>query len=117
MISTAFPGTPTGALEVLLNITPIEKFLLADAVRGSYRITVSGLWHSNQVGSFGKTKSLVDVCSDVRRFLPLLQIPADRIKKTRVLERNFECQKMHKKNAIRSESVLKSNTVKVYTDG
>ena len=31
---TAFPGTPTGALEILLNITPIEEFLLAEAVRG-----------------------------------------------------------------------------------
>ena len=34
MISSAFPGTPTGALEILLNITPIEEFLLAEAVRG-----------------------------------------------------------------------------------
>ena len=56
MILSAFPGTPTGALEVLLNITPIEKFLLAEAVRGSYRITVSGLWSVNSIGSFGKTK-------------------------------------------------------------
>ena len=32
MISSAFPGTPTGALEVLLNITPMEEFLLAEAV-------------------------------------------------------------------------------------
>ena len=44
-------------------------------------------------------------------------MPADRIKKTRVVERNYECQIMHKKNAIRSESILNSNTVKVYTDG
>ena len=46
-------------------------------------------------------------------------MPADRIKKTEVFERNFECQIMDKKNAtgIRSESVLDQNTVKVYTDG
>ena len=44
-------------------------------------------------------------------------MPADRIKKTKVFERNFECQIMDKKNAIRSESVLNQNTVKVYTDG
>ena len=92
MISSAFPGTPTGALEILLNITPMEEFLLAEAVRGSYRITVSGLWHVNPIGSFGKTKSHVDVCNEARKFLPLLQMPADRIKKTKVFERNFECQ-------------------------
>ena len=117
MISSAFPGTPTGALEILLNITPIEEFLLAEAVRGSYRITVSGLWHVNPIGSFGKTKSHVDVCNEARKFLPLLQMPADRIKKTKVFERNFECQIMDKKNAIRFESVLNQSTVKVYTDG
>ena len=33
------------------------------------------------------------------------------------LERNFEYQITDKKNAIRSESVLNQNTVKVYTDG
>ena len=42
---------------------------------------------------------------------------ADRIKKTKILERNFECQIMDKKNAIRSECVLNQNTIKVYTDG
>ena len=102
MISSAFPGTPTGTLEILLNITSIEEFLLAEAVRGSYRISVSGLWHVNPVGSYGKTKSHVDVCNEARRFLPLLQMPADRINKTKVLKRNFECQIMNKKNATRS---------------
>ena len=63
MISSTFPGTSTGALEILLNITPIEELLFAEAVRGSYRITVSGLWHVNPIGSFRKTKSHVDVCN------------------------------------------------------
>ena len=73
MISSAFLGTSTGALEILLNITPIEEFLLAEAVRGSYRITISGLWLVNRVGSFAKTKSHVDVCNEAKRFLPLLR--------------------------------------------
>ena len=100
MISSAFSGIPTGALEILLNITPIEEFRLAEAVRGSYRITVSGLWHVNPIGSFGKTKSYVDVCNEARKFIHLLQMPADKIKKTKVFERNFKCQIMNKKNTI-----------------
>ena len=116
MISSAFPVTPTGAVEILLNITPIEECLLAEAMRGSYRITVSGLLHVNRIGSFGKTKSHVDVCNEAKKFLPLLQMPAYRIKKTKVLDRNFECQIMDKKNGIRFESVLNQSTVKVYTD-
>ena len=89
----SFSWHPTGALEILLSITPIEEFLLAEAVREPYRITVSGLWHVNPVGPFGKTKSHFDLCNEARRFLPLLQMPANRIKKTKVFERNFEYQK------------------------
>ena len=77
MILSTFPGTPTGAMEILLNKTPIEEFLLAVAVQGSYRITVSRFWHANPVGLFGKTKSHDDVCNEARGFLPLLQMPAD----------------------------------------
>ena len=44
---------------ILFNITPIQEFLLAEAVRGSYRIIVGGLWHVNRVGSFGKTKAML----------------------------------------------------------
>ena len=113
----AFSGTPAGAQEILLNLTPIGEFLLAEAVRGSYRITVSGLWHVNRVDSFEKTKSHVDVCNEVRRFLLLLQMPADRTKKTKIFKRNFECQMVDNTNAIRSESVLNQNIVKVYTGG
>ena len=72
MVSSAFFGTPTGAFKILLNITPVEEFLLAEAVRGSFRITVCGLWRANPVGSLGKAKTHVDVCNEARRFLPLL---------------------------------------------
>ena len=44
-------------------------------------------------------------------------MPADQIKKTQRFKRNFHCQITEKKNAIRSESVLNQNIVKVYTDG
>ena len=44
-------------------------------------------------------------------------MPADRIKKIKVLERNLECQIMDKKNTIRFECVLNQSTAKVYTDG
>ena len=114
MISSAFSGTPTSVLEILLNLTPIEEFLLTEAVRGSHRITGNGLWHVNQVGSFGKTKRYVDVWNEARRFLPLFANAS--WPNTKVFERNFECQIMDKENAIRSESVLIQNTVKVYTN-
>ena len=44
-------------------------------------------------------------------------MPADRIQKTKIFERNFECQIIDKKNAIRSKSILNLKTIRVYTDG
>ena len=123
--SSAFPGTPTsyGALKILLDITLIKEFLLAEAVRESYRIAVSGLWHAKTFGSFGKTKIHVDVCNAGGRCLPLLQTPADRIKKTKVLylteisNAKLRIKIMDKKTiTIRSISVLNHSTIRVYTD-
>ena len=45
------------------------------------------------------------------------KMPTNRISKTKVFERNFECQLMIKKNAIRSESILDRSTIIVYTRG
>ena len=44
-------------------------------------------------------------------------MPIDQMKNTKVFERNFERQITDKENAVRSESVLNQNTVKVYTNG
>ena len=51
-----------------------------------------------------------------KKILTSAAMHADRIKKTKILERNFESQIMDKKNAIRSECVLNQNTIKVCTD-
>ena len=101
MISSAFPGTSTGAPEILLNITPIlRNFYWLRQCEGHTESLLVALARQPNC-SFGKTKSHVDVCNEARKFLPLLQMPADRIKKTKVFERNFECQIMDKKNAVR----------------
>ena len=57
ILSASFP---IGALETLLNITPIEEFLLAEAVRGSYRITVIvGSGMSAELVPMGKRKAMM----------------------------------------------------------
>ena len=71
----------------------------------------------SRLAPLGKRKVMLIFAMRPEEFLPLLQMPADRIKKTKVFERNFECQIMDKQNAIRSESILNHNTIRVYTDG
>ena len=72
---------------------------------------------STELVPLGKQKAMLTFAIRLEHSSPLQQMPADQIQKTKVFERNFECQIMDKMNALRSESVLSQNTVKVYTDG
>ena len=83
-ISSAFPSTPTGALEMLLNIMPINEFILSEAVKGSYRISRVNFWPAKTIDLTRKTKSHVDVCNEAKENLPLLSMPADLMTKTKV---------------------------------
>ena len=48
-ISSAFPSTPSGALEMLLNIMPISEFILSEAVKGSYRLSRVSFWPAKTI--------------------------------------------------------------------
>ena len=66
MIFSAFPSTLSGALEMLLNIMPINEFILSEAVKGSYRLSRVSFWPAKTIGSTRKTKSRVDVCNEAK---------------------------------------------------
>ena len=67
MISSAFPSTPTGALEMLLNIMPINEFVLSEAVKRSYRLSRVCFWPATTIGSTRKTKSHINVCKEAKK--------------------------------------------------
>ena len=59
IISSAFPGNPTGALETLLNITLIEGILLAEVVRGHTESLLVGSGMSTQLVPLGNRKPML----------------------------------------------------------
>ena len=63
MISSALPSTPTGALEMLVIIMPINEFIMSEAVKGLYRISQVKFWPAKTIGSIRKTKSH-NVCNE-----------------------------------------------------
>ena len=115
MISSAFPSTPTGALEMLLNIMPINEFIMSEAVKGSYRISREKFWPAKTIGSIRKTKSHVDVCNEANKNLPLLSMPAD-LTKTKVLGKQYKCLVMERKDAMQYENALEPSIIRCYTD-
>ena len=117
MISSAFPSTPTGALEMLLNIIPINEFILSEAVKGSYRLSRVSFWPAKTIGSTRKIKSHVDVCNEAKENLPLLSMPADLITKTKVFGKQYKCLVMEIKDAVQYENALEPSIIRCYTDG
>ena len=106
MISSAFPSTPTGALEMLLNIMPINEFILSEAVKGLYRLSRVSFWPAKTIGSTRKTKNHVDVCNEAKENLPLLSMPADLITKTKILGKQYKCLVVERKDAVLYENAL-----------
>ena len=117
MISSALPSNPTGALEMLLSIMPINEFILSEAVKGSYRLSRVSFYPAKTIGSTRKTKSHVDVCNEAKENLPLLSMPADLITKTKVFGKQYKCLVMERKDAVQYENVLKPSIIRCYTDG
>ena len=78
-ITSAYPSTPTAALEKLLQITPISIFLGGEAYMATYRLKRGDTWTVRSfVGGRGrKFKSHVDMNNEGKIKIPILNMPRD----------------------------------------
>ena len=100
-----------------LNIMPINKFVLSEAVKGSYRLSRVSFWPGKTIGSTRKTKSHVDVCNEAKENLPLLSMPPDQITKTKVFGKQYKCLVMERKDAVQYENALEPSIIRYYSEG
>ena len=102
---------------MLLNIMPINEFIMSEAVKGSYRISRVKFWPAKTIGSIRKTKSHVDVCNEAKENLPLLSMPANLITETKVFEKQYKCFVMERKDVVQYENAVEPSIIRCYTDG
>ena len=102
---------------MLLNIMPINEFILSEAVKGSYRLSRVSFWPAKTIGSTRKIKSHVDVYNEAKKNLPFLSMPADLITKTKVFGKQHKCLVMECKDAVLYENALEPSIIRCYTDG
>jgi len=76
-VSSAYPGTPTAALEMLLGLPPLTFFLKGIAVTGAYRLKRVGLWRDGYIQDTLAHQSHVNWCNGILRDLPVLAFPGD----------------------------------------
>ncbi|CAL4077635.1 unnamed protein product, partial [Meganyctiphanes norvegica] len=118
-ITSAFPSTPTAALETLLQIPPIDVFLKGEAYMATYRLERGDMWTTRRyVGGRGrKFKSHVDMNNEGKIKIPILNMPKDSCTPFLQFGRKFSV-KIGKRNEIQTEiDELDDGIIQCYTDG
>ena len=118
-ITSAYPSTPTAALETLLQIPPIDIYLKGEAYMATYRLERGGMWNTRSyIGSRGrKLKSHVDMNNEGKVKIPVLNMPKDSCTPYLQFGRKFSV-KIGERDEIQSEiDELDNGIIQCYTDG
>lgn len=117
-ITSAYPSTPTAALEALLRIKPLEILIMETAVRTADRINLTGVWQKRRTNPHkGITNTHTDFCNNILKKIPLLSAPRDQVKRTWLPRKKYEMIIRERMDAIVSEQELREDTIKCFTDG
>ena len=118
MILSAFPGTSTGAPELLLNITPIlRNFYWLRQCEGHTESLLVGSGMSTQLVPLGKQKAMLMFAMRQGNSYLYCKCQLTEYRKQSYLRETLNVKIWTKKNAIRFGSILNQSTAKVYTDG
>ena len=71
-VSSAYVGTPSVALEMLLGLPPLSSFLKGMAILGAYRLKRADLWKAGYIRDTLAHQSHVNWCSKTTTELPAL---------------------------------------------
>ena len=118
-ITSAYPSTPTAALEVLLQIPPIDVFLKGEAFMATYRLERGDIWTRRRyVGGRGsRLKSHVDMNNEGKINIPILSMPKDSCTPFLQFGKGFSTQ-IGERNQIQSViDELGEGIIQCYTDG
>ena len=118
MITSAYPGTPTAAMEVLLGLKPLRIIIQREAILASIRLETSGHWNEQKIAiGSNKLKYHTDTCNNKRKELATLDLPRDRTVPTQWGARDFHCTIKAREETTANESSIPKEHIKCFTDG
>ena len=118
-ITSAYPSTPTAALEKLLRIPPVNIFLKGEAYLATYRLERGDMWTRRRfIGGRGKRfKSHVDMNNEGKSIIPILNMPRDSCTPYLQFDRKFSVQ-IEERDKIQSKiDEFDNHIIQCYTDG
>ena len=101
MMVSAYPGTPTAALEIILNIPPMTLVIQAEAAKAAHRLGRSQNWTTRVVGSSGLLKSHVDLNNDLLSETAVIGLVWDDIVPSLTLGQHFFGQGLGQRGRLR----------------
>ena len=118
-ITSAYPSTPTAALEKLLRIPPVNIFLRGEAFLATYRLERGDMWTRRRyIGGRGRRfKSHVDMNNVGKSIIPILNMPRDSCTPYLQFDRKFSVQ-IEERDIIQSKiDEFDNHIIQCYTDG
>lgn len=118
MISSAFPGTPTAALEMLLNIHPMDIAIKAEAAKTMHRLVQQDGWNSkSETVSIGKTSTHVTICWHTAGEIPHLRMPCDYMTPSYDFEQKYSIEILPREEFHADIVEYAGDPIRCYTDG
>ncbi len=118
LITSAYPSTPTAALEMLTGLLPLDLVLTREAIMTSVRLEVSSGWSNNATTPTSrKTKNHRSICERHRRDIPALQLPTDHGVLETLEDPKFSVRLDDRPEAVEFEKGIPPTELKCFTDG
>ena len=89
-MASAYPGTPTAALEVLFNIPPIEIFLKGEIALSMHRVISYGKWRPSYNYGTKAHPSHTTLANKLFSANQILSLPCDKMSQTYMFSNRFQ---------------------------
>ena len=118
-VLNAMHTTPTAAMELMLNLEPIDIFLKTQAINTYKRLLDNGNWRVKE-GEIIDVDSHVNIVKRITRRFEFLHYPRDKLLNTEFISTNFNTEILSRKEANnRAHRPMPSHAwqINCYTDG
>ena len=117
LVTSAFPGTPTSAMEALLSFPPLPHHLKGRALLVKHRLQRTGRWVGVEVVGRRSLDSHVRELCDAGQNIPELHMPADSIVPQQLDHLGCSFLLQNREEATLAASELSPGCLNCFTDG
>ena len=116
-ITSAYPSTPTKAMEVLLNIPPLHIYLEGEATKMASRLRIGKAWRGDK-GDIPDQRSHINCANRLLNESKILQAPVDRLAAPKRLHKPpYRVEISTREEACATREKKRNDEIECFTDG